>query len=92
MQPLPAPGAEALFLQGRYFWNLRTSDGLNKAIDAYTRAIVKDPSYADAYAGLAETYQFLPQFGNADLGESLTKAKDAADRAISLDPNLAAAH
>ena len=92
LQHLPAPGAEALYLQGRYFWNLRTSEGLNKAIDAYTRAIVKDPSYADAYAGLAETYELLPQFGNADLGESLTKAKDAADRAISLDPNLAAAH
>jgi len=92
LQHLPDPGAEALYLQGRYFWNLRTSEGLTKAIDAYTRAIVKDPSYADAYAGLAETYELLPQFGNADLGDSLTKAKDAADRAVSLDPNLAAAH
>jgi tetratricopeptide (TPR) repeat protein len=89
---VPAPGAEDLFLRGRYFWNLRTADGLAKAIDSYTQAIVTDPSYADAYAGLAETYDLLPQFGHADLGESLKKAEEAADRAIALNPNLAAAH
>lgn len=89
---VPAPGAEDLYLRGRYFWSLRTADGLAKAIDAYTQAIVRDPSYADAYAGLAETYDLLPQFGHADLGESLTKAEEAADRAIELNPNLASAH
>lgn len=89
---VPASGAEDLFLRGRYYWNLRTADGLAKAIDAYIQAIVRDPSYADAYAGLAETYDLLPQFGQADLGDSLTKAKLAADRALALNPNLASAH
>jgi len=89
---IPAPGAEDLFLRGRYYWNLRTADGLAKAIDFYTQAIVTDPSYADAYAGLAESYDLLPQFGQADLGDSLRKAELAADRAIALDPDLAAAH
>ena len=89
---VPAPAAEDLFLRGRYYWNLRTADGLATAIDAYTQAIVIDPSYAEAYAGLAETYDLLPQFGHADLSESLTKAEEAADRAIALNPNLAAAH
>jgi tetratricopeptide (TPR) repeat protein len=89
---VPAPGAEDLFLRGRYYWNLRTADGLAKAIDAYTQAIVADPSYAEAYAGLAESYDLLPQFGQADLGDSLRKAELAADRAIELNPNLAAAH
>lgn len=89
---VPAPGAEDLLLRGRYYWNLRTADGLAKAIDAYTQAIVADPSYAEAYAGLAESYDLLPQFGQADLGESLRKAEHAADRAIALNPNLAAAH
>jgi tetratricopeptide (TPR) repeat protein len=89
---VPAPGAEDLFLRGRYYWNLRTADGLARAIDSYTQAIVTDPSYADAYAGLAESYDLLPQFGQADLGDSLRKAEHAADRAIALDPNLAAAH
>ncbi len=89
---VPAPSAFELFLRGRYYWNLRTADGLAKAIDSYTQAIVTDPSYAEAYAGLAESYDLLPQFAQADLGESLTKAEQAADRAIALNPNLAAAH
>jgi len=89
---VPVPGAQDLFLRGRYFWNLRTADGLATAIDSYTQAIVIDPSYPEAYAGLAETYDLLPQFGHADLGDSLTKAKEAADRAIELNPNLASAH
>ncbi len=89
---IPAPGAVDLFLRGRYYWNLRTSDGLAKAIDSYTQAIVTDPSYAEAYAGLAESYDLLPQFGQADLGDSLRKADNAADRAIELNPNLASAH
>ncbi len=89
---VPAPGAEQLYLEGRYFWNLRTADGLDKAIDLYTQAIVKDPAYAEAYAGLAEAYDLLPQFGRAEMASSLNKAKDAADRAISLNPSLADAH
>jgi tetratricopeptide (TPR) repeat protein len=71
---------------------LHGSDGLAKAIDFYTQAIVKDPQYAEAYAGLAESFDLLPQFGRAELGESLRKAEEAADRAIALNPNLADAH
>ena len=89
---IPAPGAVDLFLRGRYYWNLRTADGLARAIDSYTQAIVADPSYAEAYAGLAESYDLLPQFGRGDLGDSLRKAENAADRAIELNPNLASAH
>lgn len=89
---IPASDAADLFLHGRYYWNLRTADGLAKAIDSYTQAIVTDPSYAEAYAGLAECYDLLPQFGQADLGDSLRKAEHAADRAIELNPNLASAH
>lgn len=91
-QHVPPPGAESLFLRGRYYWNLRTADSLAKAIDAYTQAIVLDPSYAEAYAGLAEAYDLLPQFGQADFEDSMKKAEYAADRAIGLNPNLAAAH
>jgi len=89
---VPAPGVEGLYIQGRYFWNLRTADGLSKAINTFTQAIVKDPSYAEAYAGLAESYDLLPEFDNAGLDDALLRAEDAADRAIALDPNLAAAH
>jgi Tfp pilus assembly protein PilF len=89
---IPVRAAADLFLRGRYYWNLRTADGLAKASDFYTQAIVADPSYAEAYAGLAESYELLPQFGQGDLGDSLSKAENAADRAIELNPNLASAH
>ena len=89
---VPPPGAEASYLRGRYFANLRTKNSLATAIDAYTQAVVQDPSYAEAYAGLAESYDLLPQFGQAALGSSLTKANDAARRALQLNPNLASAH
>jgi tetratricopeptide (TPR) repeat protein len=89
---VPATGAEDLYLRGHYFWSLRTADGLANALDAYMQAVVLDPSYAEAYAGLAETYDLLPQFGRADLGDALRKAEAAADRAIALNPNLADAH
>ena len=92
LRPAPAADAEALYLQGRYFWNLRSATSLSKATSLYMQAIAKDPSYAEAYAGLAETYDLLPQFGQADLGDSLKKAEEAANRAIALNPNLAAAH
>ena len=89
---VPAPGAEELYFRGRYFWNLRTTDSLRQAVDAFTQAIVKDPSYAEAYAGLAEVYDLLPEFGHGDMGGSLTRAINAADRAIQLDPYNADAH
>jgi hypothetical protein len=88
----PAGGAEELYLRGRYYWNLRTADGLAEALRAYTQATLKDPDYAEAYAGLAETYDLLPQFGGADVGKSLTNAKAAAEHALALNPDLASAH
>lgn len=88
----PAGDSEELFLQARYFWNLRTAKGLSKAIDDFTQAIVIDPNYAEAYAGLAESYDLLPQFAHGDMAEDFERAKRAADRAIELNPNLAAAH
>lgn len=92
VQHVPAADAEDLYLQGRYYWNLRTADSLTKAIDDYTGAIVKDPSYAEAYAGLAESYDLLPQFAQVDPATAFVRAEAAADRAIQLQPDLAAAH
>ena len=89
---LPAPAAEELYLRGRYYWNLRTADSLSKAIDAYSQALVNDPAYAEAYAGLAESYDILPQFGHAHVSEAFARAESAADKALELSPNLASAH
>jgi len=53
------PEAYEAYLKGRYFWNKRTVDGLKKANDYFNQAIEKDPSYARAYAGLADSYALL---------------------------------
>jgi DNA-binding winged helix-turn-helix (wHTH) protein/tetratricopeptide (TPR) repeat protein len=76
--------ARAAYLKGRHFWNKRTAGGLSKSIVYYRRAIEIDPSYALAYAGLADSYVF-------DLAD-WPKAEAAARKAIELDPSLAAPH
>ncbi len=89
---IPPPSAEGLYLQGRYQWSLRTADSLSRSADDYRRAISLDPQYAQAYAGLAETYELLPEYGHVDQDEAYEQARNAATRAIELDPNLAAGH
>lgn len=89
-----APNAEAqdLYLKGRYFWDRRTPDDLNKAIDYFTQAIVKDPSDAQAYVGLADCYNLLREFGSMPPSEAYPRAISAAERAIELDDTSAEAH
>jgi tetratricopeptide (TPR) repeat protein len=88
------PNAEAqdLYLKGRYFWDRRTPDDLNKAIDYFTQAIVKDPSDAQAYVGLADSYNLLREFGAMPNSEAYPRALSAAQRAVELDDTSAEAH
>ena len=79
------PDAYEAYLKGRYFWNKRTPDGLNKSIEFFDQAIAKDPSFAAAYAGLADAYSILgSDVLPADVANS--KARAAASKAIELDP------
>ncbi|HEY7545888.1 MAG TPA: tetratricopeptide repeat protein [Blastocatellia bacterium] len=82
--------AYQLYLKGRYFWNKRTRDGYRKAIELFNEAINKDPSYALAYAGLADCYVLGGDARSTE--EAFSKAKEAAMKAISLDDTLAEAH
>ena len=84
--------AQDLYLKGRYFWARRTPDDLNKAIDYFTQAIVKDPSDAEAYVGLADCYNLLREFGAMPPSEAYPRALAAAERAVELDDNSAEAH
>ncbi len=78
------------YLKGRFYWNKRTREGINRAIEYFGQAIEKDPSFALAYAGLADCYAIpanpLPPT------EKMPKAKAAAFRALKLDESLAEAH
>ena len=84
--------AYQLYLMGRYHLNRLTDEGLRKALDYFQRAIDKDPSYALAYAGLADAYISLGDFDALPPKESFPKAKQAASQALKLDEHLAAAH
>jgi len=86
------PEAYTLYLQGRYFWNKRATEDVKKAIDYFSQAIILDPDFALAYAGLADSYLVLPQFGEYRMSEALPKAKDAALKALAIDDTLAEAH
>ena len=70
----------------------RSREGLEKAIQFYQQAVAKDPRYALAYAGLAETFIVLPNYGPYPRDEAYREAKQAALKALELDPGLAEAH
>src|SRR6266446_8688653 len=91
-KPTANPEAYELYLKGRFFWNKRTGVDLRKAIDYFNQAVVKDPSYALAYAGLADAYVLLSGFGAASPKDSLPQAKAAAEKALELDNSLGEAH
>jgi TolB-like protein/DNA-binding winged helix-turn-helix (wHTH) protein len=88
----PSIEAYHLYNKGRYFWNRRNTVDLMKSIDFYHQAIAKDPDYARAYAGLAESYVLLHIFGESRERESFPLAKEAAEKALALDDELAEAH
>ncbi|MGA9966686.1 MAG: tetratricopeptide repeat protein [Terriglobales bacterium] len=84
--------AEDLYLKGRYFWNKRTPEDLNKALDLFTQAIVRDPGYAQAYVGLADCYNLMREYSVMPPNEAYPRALAAAKKAVELDDNLAEAH
>ena len=86
------PEAYQLYLKGRFYWNKRTADGLTQAANFYKQAIEKDPTYALAYSGLAETYVLLPNYSVAAPKDSMPQAKAAALKALELDDSIAEAH
>src|SRR5438552_2878190 len=88
------PEAYEAYLKGRYFWNKRTADGLKKAIDYFNQAIEKDPNYAQAYTGLADSYALLGdwEYGILAPKEAFPRAKAAATKALALDNTLGEAH
>lgn len=88
----PASKAVELYLEGRYYWEKRDPASLERAIDLYTQAIVRDPSYSQAYSGLADCYNLLREFSTMPPEEAYPRAIEAASRAIQLDPNSAEAH
>jgi len=87
-----SPEAHEAYLRGRYYWNLRTEEGLKKGIEYFQQAIAKDPGYALAYAGLADATFSLTDYAFVAPREAYPRAKAAALKALNLDDTLAEAH
>lgn len=84
--------AQDLYLKGRYEWSRRSPESLTRAVDYFTQAIVRDPDYALAYAGLADTYNLLREYTTMPAGEAYPRALAAAKKAVELDDTLSDAH
>jgi TolB-like protein/Tfp pilus assembly protein PilF len=85
------PEAYDLYTKGRYAFNKRTPSDLQAAISYFNEAIARDPGYALAYSGLADTYSVLPSYGGVS-GEDYPRSNAAARKALELDPTLAHPH
>jgi serine/threonine-protein kinase len=83
-----------LYLKGRYYWNRSTTEAFRKAIDHFQRAIDVDPTYALAYAGMADAYAGLGDAGHSAVSpkEAFSSARAAVQKALELDDTLAEAH
>src|SRR5205823_1792825 len=79
-------------LQGLFYWNKWTQDGFKKASDYFNQAVEKDPNYAQAYAGLADTYNFMGDSGYVAPLQAWQNAKSAATQAVKLDDSLPEGH
>jgi TolB-like protein/DNA-binding winged helix-turn-helix (wHTH) protein/Tfp pilus assembly protein PilF len=93
--PLLSPAASeayVLYLKGLYFSNKRTTQGLQQSLQYFQKAVDKDPTYAQAYAGLAQSYALIAGYGGSPPTEAMPKARAAARRALELDERLPEAH
>ncbi len=90
----PTESAEAyeLYLKGRFYWNEVTEDGFRKAINYFNQAVERDPGFALAYAGLADSYIQLGIDFSLPVKETMPKATAYAAKALKLDERLAEAH
>jgi TolB-like protein/DNA-binding winged helix-turn-helix (wHTH) protein/Tfp pilus assembly protein PilF len=84
--------AYRFYLMGRYYWNKRSPEGAQKAVNYFQQAIDKDPAYALAYAGLADAYTHFSFYNVAPPRVAMPRAKAAATKALEIDDHLAEAH
>jgi serine/threonine protein kinase/Tfp pilus assembly protein PilF len=84
--------AYQFYLKGQYFWNRRSNANLQKAVEYFNKAVMIDPNYALAFAGLANCYALYNTYSVETADEAFPKAKTMAEKALALDETLAEAH
>ena len=90
--PVVDSGAHELYLKGRYSLNQRTRESLQEAVSYFQQAVAKQPDYAAAYAGLADTYNLIAFYGFGPTMSTVGEAKASALKALKLEDSMAAAH
>ena len=80
------------YLKGRYYWNKRTEEAFRKGIEYFQQAIEKDPTYALAYAGMADTYAMLGIYRMVPFKDAMLKTKSLASSALEMDEKVAESH
>lgn len=84
--------ARDLYLRGRFYWSKRTPGDLAKSVELFKQAAAKDPTFSEAYVGLADAYNLLSEFSDMPYKEAFGRAEAAATRAVQLDDHSAEAH
>jgi TolB-like protein/Tfp pilus assembly protein PilF len=84
-QPTANSEAHELYLQGRFFWNKRTAVDLRRSIEYFNQAIAKDPNYALAYAGLAQSWSVLPAYNGGAPSDCWPQAEVFSKKALAID-------
>jgi TolB-like protein/Tfp pilus assembly protein PilF len=91
-RPTESIEAYQSYLTGRHFLSRRTESTLRQAIEWFRKAVAADPEFAEAWAGLADTYAVLPSYSPTPVPEACAEGRSAAERALALDPGLGEAH
>lgn len=91
-QPPRDAATYALYLRARHYWNQRTAGSLREAIRLYEEAVRAEPDYADAHAGLAESWLLMPMYAGTRPTDTYPKARAAAETALRLNPESSRAH
>ncbi|HWZ78066.1 MAG TPA: winged helix-turn-helix domain-containing protein [Candidatus Sulfotelmatobacter sp.] len=91
-RPSIDPEAYQLYLKGRYFWNKRSRDGFAEAIGYFQQAIAREPNYAQAYAGLADSYILQGPNDILPAKQVYPQAREAASKALAIDDSMAEPH
>ncbi len=88
----PDPVAQDLYIRGRYLMDRQTEAAIRESIGTFNSAVQRDPQFAPAYAGLADAYNVLAQYGYISPREGMELARQAADHSLQIDPKLAEGH
>ena len=88
----PDPAAQQLYIRGRYLMDLQTEAGLRQSVECFRQAVALDSRFAAAYAGIADAYNTLSQYGYMPPSEGMEQARRAAGQAIASDPRSAEGH